>query len=584
MEHNSKSSPLAFFIFCLGTQVFMSYDGGATPASIDQIVQETQMRWTEAELGLLGSLDKLAMTASSLLWGWALQRAPAKVLVATGLAINAVSTLVFGSIQSKEIMYLSKSTMGITQGLHAVWCTCWVLTHAPDANRTVWLGLLAVAAGFGNGLGTAIAGFGTSQGLHYAFAWQVEAACLAAIWILMLGFPSEVLALDKQRDSNGGSSVPTEQTLNEPQESRTLVMGSRAVTAGSALCDWGKISEELRDAFVAVESGARMQLRRSMSVGEGCSALRHYRMQNVEAAFQRGSSAVFDRRRYSTVVDSSVSVVLVESNIRQQLIALAMNPVYVWTALSLSACLFTMSGIQFMWVRLFTDVWGLGKGIAVSSFLIVTGIGGAIGTSLGPKAIDSLGGFSDDRGRVKSIKFITSMHMAASCAAVPCAVSLFVALRAMGGSEAGPEVPVPRGLLFVVWFCLWVVFAAGNATLAGLTGINVSTVDEHMMSLGSGCTLSLQNLLGFAMGPLLPGAIMDTVFAACSHKVQLSCGFAVVLTGCMMAQICARTALADMTRRKDVRDRTVLWQGNARIVPLRTHSPRENTKAGNGTI
>lgn len=535
----------------------MSYDGGATPTGIDQIVQETDLTWTQAELGLLGSLDKLGMFATSLLWGWVLQRAPAKVLVATGLAINAASTLAFGSVQSKEIMYLSKSAMGVTQGLHAVWCTCWVLTHSPDASRTVWLGLIAVAAGLGSGLGTIVAGFVASSGLPYAFAWQVEAACLTMIWVLMIFCSGEALALDKCQEGDSGD-LPMDEEEGPMESDRPFGLFSmRPATVGVALTDLGVLT-------------ADVQVRRSVSLSECSQALRFHRRQNVESAFRRGSKATVDRRRFSIGMDSSVPVVLVESDMRQQFLALARNPVYVWTALALSACLFAFSGIQFLWVRLFTEVWGLGKSSAVSGFLVVTGIGGVVGTSLGPKVIDHLGGFGDERSRQKSLKFISSMLFLASCGAISCAVSvLAAALGAPGARGAGGL----RGLLCFAWLGLFVVFAAGNATLAGLTGTNASAVDEKMMSLGSGCTLTLQNLLGFAMGPLLPGAMMDTVFSACTREVQLSCGFVVVLAGCMVAQVCTGAALAAMRRQRVALERSnFLRKGNSRLVEVQSDS------------
>lgn len=63
---------LVMLVFCQTVQMFMSYDGGATPACLDEISRSAGS-WSQAELGLLGSLDKFGMTLSSVLWGRVLQ-------------------------------------------------------------------------------------------------------------------------------------------------------------------------------------------------------------------------------------------------------------------------------------------------------------------------------------------------------------------------------------------------------------------------------------------------------------------------------------------------------------------------------
>eukprot|EP00448_Togula_jolla_P018817 CAMPEP_0170588634 /NCGR_PEP_ID=MMETSP0224-20130122/10936_1 /TAXON_ID=285029 /ORGANISM="Togula jolla, Strain CCCM 725" /LENGTH=246 /DNA_ID=CAMNT_0010912367 /DNA_START=9 /DNA_END=745 /DNA_ORIENTATION=+ len=176
----------------------MSYDGGATPASVDMIRMNNS--WTDTQLGLLGSLDKVGMTLSSPLWGRALQRAPAKALIALGLGLNAVSTLLFGLLKSRHGMYAAKLFMGITQALQGVWGTCcWVLLWAPSSVKTSWLGLGAVAAGIGSGIGTAIAGFATSHQLPYSFAFTLQAVVLGLLWCLLLWTSSSVLSIDLER-------------------------------------------------------------------------------------------------------------------------------------------------------------------------------------------------------------------------------------------------------------------------------------------------------------------------------------------------------------------------------------------------
>ncbi|CAE8592286.1 unnamed protein product, partial [Polarella glacialis] len=96
---------LIFALICQGVQAFMSYDGGATPASLDTIQAEMDNSWTAAEFGLLGSMDKIGMTATSIIWGRCLQLCPPKLLLSVALFMNACATAAFGLLRHKGVMY-----------------------------------------------------------------------------------------------------------------------------------------------------------------------------------------------------------------------------------------------------------------------------------------------------------------------------------------------------------------------------------------------------------------------------------------------------------------------------------------------
>jgi len=184
-----KARMFIYALLCMGVQCFMSYDGGATPTSLDTIQNEMNNTWSEAEFGVLGSIDKLGMTATSLIWGRVLQRCNAKVILASGLLVNAAATFLFGFLRNKMVMYCTKFFLGATQSLQGVWATVWTVNMAPPEFLTRWLGLGGVSAGLGNGLGTAVAGFSTANGLPYSFAFIVQAGVLGALWIALILMP-----------------------------------------------------------------------------------------------------------------------------------------------------------------------------------------------------------------------------------------------------------------------------------------------------------------------------------------------------------------------------------------------------------
>lgn len=182
-----------YFTLCLGVQMFMSYDGGATPATLDIIKEELNM--TQTEIGMLGSLDKVGQTIFSVAWGRALQILPTKWLLVASLLTNALFSLLFGLVMHKHLMFTCKFMQGSTEALQGVWGTVWTLSNAPAKQRSTWMGLGAIAAGLGNGVGTAVAGFGTANGLPYSVAFVIQASVLGMFWFFLLSVSQRALSV-----------------------------------------------------------------------------------------------------------------------------------------------------------------------------------------------------------------------------------------------------------------------------------------------------------------------------------------------------------------------------------------------------
>lgn len=617
--------------------MFMSYDGGATPACVDEI--QHSGHWTQVQLGLLGSLDKLGMTFSSVLWGRVLQLFPAKAVLTVGLAINAGSTLMFGLVHLRPAMYTAKLVMGITQGLQCVWATCWVLAWAPEDSKTVWLSLGALAAGLGNGLGTAIAGFGTAQGMPYAVAYEVQALALWLLWFGLVMAPPSRLALEEEDDlspSNlaniaqnvltspngrpriGSSSLPmlyeppvnlnigssSSPVLYEPPADGSLTFGPSAnpvptspskTAPKSALAKldgtrprWGLGSVTLSDPEVLDDEDreanrprhasedsvmlrssqtsplgalrpaplgkpnlARMQTSPTLLDGSDSRRRRITRRQTMlNVTFDRHCQAatVMEPIRgnvgFGLAARPTIILTTQGSSAMEQVTNILGSAIFVWTALALASAMFMTSGIQFLWVRLFGGLWGLAKGSVVAAFLGVTGIGGLLGVVVGPTVIDSCGGFQDQPGRVKTLSLIVGAASITCLGAGVTAAGLELRLRSLeqGTAADGPDL----ALVLSLAGC-FIIFAALNSTLAGLTGINVGSVPMQRRSLASGLTVSLQNMLGYALGPLLPGLVMDRLSqydpSSMSAARALAGGLATAVLGAPVVLLCTTMAL-----------------------------------------
>lgn len=490
----------------------MSYDGGATPASVDAI--KKMGNWSDFQLGLLGALDKVGTTASSAGWGRLLQFYPAKPLLVMGLGVNALFTLVFGLFAYPLPMYMSKIMMGITQGLQGVWGTCWVLLWAPAESKTAWLGMGAVAAGIGNGIGTSVAGFATADGtgLTYGFAFKVQAAILFLLWIFMVSTPAESLNLDKiipRRRSTIGDLPSRPVTLTSA--GGPTVAGSFTVTNGAGALSSGRGSKELETQADEERNSVELAGIGDLQADADGSGSLQGTVRNTNSMVKLSGAAATSVIRSFPVAGNAqlpaiqrgdrVDGTMSESSY-SQFSKLMNNSIYVWTVLGISAIFYVISGIQYLWVRLFMT-WETNKNFVVMGFLLVTGLGGFLGVALGPMIIDSCGGVENAHGIKNSLAAIVKMQLLTVAGA--CVVFFGLMWRLQSAADHFTS-------MYICWFGCFVMFASCNGSLAGLTGVNAGALPVQLRSFASGCTIGFQNMLGFALGPLVPGIVMDIVY------------------------------------------------------------------------
>jgi len=419
---------VALYVLVLAVQLFMSYDNGATSACIDEIGKTG--KWTAADLGLLGALDKIGMTIGSVFWGRALQTVPAKVLLVLGISVNAVCSLIFGLVPIWWSMFVCKFLMGVTQALQLVFGSCWVVLWAPERVRTLCLSLGSAAAALGTVLGMGVTGITTAHGLPYSFAYIIDVSFLASLWVLLLGVPGWRFGINV--GSKGESQTPTR--------------ASADISATMQALDAEAVAEtQAPDTTPAVPHSPIRQLR-----------------------------------------------------------FLATERVYVWTCLSLAMMCFVLNGVQFLWIRVFVEAFGIDKNMAVTVFLTITACGGGCGTFVGPFVLDRVGDLNTPNGRVSTLKAIVSILHVAMLGAGLCIAGLLWRAAQLGG-------PVPAGSLVLAWGGFFLALSCTSSVIAGLGALNVTAFPPSLRSLASGYTISIQNLAGYAMGPLVSGALIDFI-------------------------------------------------------------------------
>ncbi|CAE7577931.1 unnamed protein product [Symbiodinium natans] len=142
-------------------------------------------------------MDKIGMTLSAGIWGYVLQSvsSKSKVLLSLGLLVNILASAVFAMTTNRYVLYSTKLLIGMSEGLQWVWAPLWVVKWADETSLPLWINLSGcVAAGVGSGLGMLVAGFGTAHGLPCAVPFQIEAAVLFLLFLLMMLTPGAQLA------------------------------------------------------------------------------------------------------------------------------------------------------------------------------------------------------------------------------------------------------------------------------------------------------------------------------------------------------------------------------------------------------
>lgn len=502
-ELSLKARIFVFVLFTQLMQALMSYDGGATQMSTQPLLQEG---WSSSELGLLGAMDKFGQVATAFLWSSLLMKYNNKALLAVGLLAKASSCLGFGLLSQKWLMLGSKLGMGVSEALIGVWATVWVQANAPRDSQARWLGLASVSAGIGNGAGSAVAGL-CSKRFGYSFAFVLQGAVLFGLWGIMLFTPAhffEFMAAAangsaspaRSRASNSNAESPrrvTSEASNGPQDQFRQSSDVSIPTR-----PYIRIARPLfkRSSSTDPELMLQQELARSMS--EQAQRTR------VAASRARGAAAegIAEGEGDSSPKEDISFTDSVRIVLRSRL--------WLWTAMSISLSCFITSAVAYMWQNTMGNVWQFNDQEATYSFLATTGFGGLVGVALGPKLFDEyLQGFATPETRIRCLRWCTLVTAAAVLMGTMAALLFLNTAWHLVHYEVAQQ---NRGwLLGLVFFGIFFVFALLNSMQGTLYGINTESTTPETKTAAAALTVSMQNVVGFSMGPLVPSLTAEMV-------------------------------------------------------------------------
>lgn len=463
---------LKVFVFIMFTQLgqaLMSYDGGATQMSTKALLLSG---WSSSELGLLGAMDKFGQVATAFLWSDLLMRYNNKFLLALGLAAKAGSCIGFGLLSHKHAMLGAKLSMGVSEALIGVWATVWVQANAPRDSQARWLGLASVSAGIGNGAGSAVAGL-CSKNLGYAFAFVLQGSVLFGLWGVLVFTPAYCFEFKNV----GAGRVAGE-------SSRKKLIDNNSACAEEDSDDGSSVDPSSSKA-------GRPRLERTRS-SDPEFMLREEIARSMNSELDDPDASKEDMPFFR-------SLWLVLS-----------SRLWLWTASAISLSCFITSAVSFMWQNTTESVWGFSDKESTFSFLFTTGAGGLVGVAFGPKLFDGyLQGFSTPSGVKRCLKWCASLSIVAAVLGTVAAFLFLDTAWHVVQDENGEQA---RGwLLTSVLLCVFLVFALLNSMQGTLYGINTDSTTPETKASAAALTVSMQNIIGFALGPLLPSITAEMV-------------------------------------------------------------------------
>ena len=150
-----KTVKLIFFgIFLL--EVALNYDVGAVPAVLESIKEEFSMDpWMQ---GLLGGLQYIGLTLTSLFAGLWLQKRDVKTVLNVSLLTNVACCSLFAMSPNQSALLLARAGIGASQTAIIVFAPVWVDQFAPSGSQTMWMSMLQAAVPVGVMLGYVCAG------------------------------------------------------------------------------------------------------------------------------------------------------------------------------------------------------------------------------------------------------------------------------------------------------------------------------------------------------------------------------------------------------------------------------------------
>lgn len=216
------------------------------------------------------------------------------------------------------------------------------------------------------------------------------------------------------------------------------------------------------------------------------------------------------------------------------------RPIYYYTAAAFAFCMWLQTGCQFVWTRVFIDVWQVSRDHATLGLLVAPIIGSCLGYTFG-----SGWQFNTREATASTLRKCASAALVTVIGAFLVLIGMFIRMQ-----EELLQISWPFSLtLTYIGFIL--VFAGDVACMGALVGICTDCIeDKSIRGLCVGLQQAVSNCFGLALSPLLPQLVMFLAHRAFNipdhHEppIIIFCGTVTTLCAtCVNFFCCCRAAV-----------------------------------------
>ena len=177
---NASRAARSPVVLLLAAVLFINYvDRGALPTAAHHIQEDLHLTFTQ--LGMLGSAFFWTYALAQIPMGWLAERYGAQRVLAAGLAVWALATLLVGVVSGFVLLFTLRLLLGIGESVGFP-CTSKILASTvPKQSLATANGIIAFAYLMGPGVGTLIGGM-----LMMQFGWRATFVIFGAASLLWL--------------------------------------------------------------------------------------------------------------------------------------------------------------------------------------------------------------------------------------------------------------------------------------------------------------------------------------------------------------------------------------------------------------
>ncbi|KAK6590470.1 major facilitator superfamily transporter [Cryptosporidium xiaoi] len=548
------------FAWLLIAQILRNYDTGAMPVLLGMITEEFGL--DEMKLGILGALPYLSAMATALIMNNPLQKYSQKWIIVVSLFFLSLSLSLLLTSTSSTLLYVSRIMMGSMQAPLSIYIPVWVDEFTPPNRLTAWMGASQVTMVIGVAIGYLITGFSME---HHKNGWRFSLLLPCVMLFLMSIFlvftkseyfnvsylNSETFDLElemnnegstnndkssltinisggnsdsKSRNRNSFPSSCSTELIETPDSSVVITKKQGLVGCLQNSAKGGNIAFNLP----SIRFDTRLSSKSTDSKGNKLNAQDEDKSpkNNVDERVDSNSNEIDSVENTATISSSaslfgtannlticiprsqsqsevnkdSINLEIEESKndskvsifrgfaVVESCKGLIKNSIYILSVVLLSVIYYAVTSVQYWTTRYLQQVYSTSDGIIFMSFSATAVIAPSTGIILSGLLIDYIGGYKTKQGLFFTMLFCTASSTLATFSGILALI-------------------VDNFIVTIVG--IWGLLFFGSFLVPPITGISVGVVQPNMRQFAATVTMVTYHIFGFALGSLLPGAILQ---------------------------------------------------------------------------